>query len=222
MPRAARREAPGVIHHVTGRSTGGLAIFASGARCTRFLELLNVSARDCGWLVYAHCLMSNHFHLLIGTPDANLGVGMRRLKGVFAQRLNREEDRRGAVWGERFHSRPVETEAHGLQTAAYIPLNPVKAGIVRRPSEWRWSSYRATAGLAPCPPFLAADAMLSWLDADVERARMRYRTWINATAARLVAAQDGGQSPAGTVPGTGGAPRDGGQSPAGTVPGGAP
>ena len=210
MPRKPRLEAAGGIHHVTSRCTDGLEIFTAVDDCRRFVRLLERASADGGWRVYAYCLMSNHAHLLLQTPEANLGVGMRRVQGMFAQQFNEETMRRGSVWAERFHSRLVRTEAHALQSAAYIVLNPVKAGLVSRPSEWRWSSYRATAGLDPAPSFLAVDETLSWIGPDIDRARTRYRHWIDEAALRMR-----GQSPPGTVPA---ARQPRGQSPPGTVP----
>jgi REP element-mobilizing transposase RayT len=219
MPRTARVEAAGVIHHVTGRSAGELQVFQEARDCRRFLGLLEQSTAECGWVVYAYCLMPNHVHLLLQTPEPNLGLGMRPVMGRFAQELNRRRSRHGAIWGERFHSRLVASERHALRSAAYIVLNPVRARLVRTAAEWPWSSFRATAGMEPAPAFLAVDAILSWISPDPEAARTMYTDWINAEAERLV--EQWGESPTGTVPCL--EPpweqeRRGGQSPVGTVP----
>lgn len=102
---------------------------------------------------------------------------MRHLNGVYAQRFNARHGRVGHVFQARFHTRLVERGEHLLAVAAYIPTNPVRAGLCGEPASWRWSSYRATIWLEP-PGFLATDRLLSFFGACRQRARKRYRSHV--------------------------------------------
>lgn len=122
----------------------------------QFLALLAYVVRRFGWQVHAYCLMGNHFHLVLDTPGANLSDGMRYLKGEYAQWLNAVIGREGALFERRFWSRIALSEAYVIELARYVALNPVRAGLVRSPDEWMWSSYAATIGLEARPAFLSA------------------------------------------------------------------
>ena len=125
------------------------------------MEILADVVNRFGWICHAYCLMTNHYHLLIETPDANLSRGMQYLNGVFTQRFNRTHERVGHVMQGRFRSIVVEKESHLLELARYVVLNPVRAKMVRRVRDWKWSSYRATAGQEDPLPFLTVTWILS-------------------------------------------------------------
>ena len=95
------------------------------------------------WLCHAYCLMTNHYHLLVETPDANISEGMRQLNGLYTQRFNRRHEHVGHVFQGRFKGILVERESHLLELARYVVLNPVRAEMVRAPEDYRWSSLRA-------------------------------------------------------------------------------
>ena len=141
--------------HLTSRGVRREAIFIDDHDRRLFMALLAQSIHRHRWTCLAYCLMTNHFHLLISLSAPNLSRGMHRLNGVYARRFNERHGHVGHLFEARFRSRWIETEEHLLDAVAYIPLNPVRAGICRDPAEWHWSSFRATAGLAPCPRFLA-------------------------------------------------------------------
>jgi hypothetical protein len=123
--------------------------------------------------------MVNHYHLLLQTPQPNLSRGMRHLNGVYAQRFNRRHDRVGHVFQARFHSKLVDSDEYLLAVASYLPRNPVDADICASPSDWPWSSYRATIGLDG-PRWLAFDRLLHVLADDLNRARDRYRALVES------------------------------------------
>jgi REP element-mobilizing transposase RayT len=150
VPRRARIEGAGLIHHVTGHSVADADAFPDDVADRGFLTLLAHAATTFRWNVLAYCLVPTHYHLLVETPEPNLGAGMRRLHGRHAQRLNRRRGRDGPLWRDRFHSRVVATEQYVLRAAAYIDANPVVAGLCAVPEDWPWSSFRANAGL--CEP----------------------------------------------------------------------
>ena len=130
------------------------------------------------WTCHAYCLMSNHFHLLIETPDANLSRGMHHLNGVYTQRFNRHHRRVGRVLQGRFKSILVEKESHLLELARYVVLNPVRAEMVRSARDWLWSSYRATAGQQEPLPFLKMDWILAQFGNERKRATASYRKFV--------------------------------------------
>ena len=124
--------------------------------------------------------MGNHFHLLIETPNANLSIGMRQLNGVYAARFNRRHNRAGHLFEGRFKAYLVDKDAYALGVARYVVLNPVRAGLCSHAREWRWSSYRATAGLEPPPRFLTIDWLLGQLSHDRTSAHARYTAFVES------------------------------------------
>ena len=105
--------------------------------------------------------MSNHYHLLVETPEGNLAQGMRHYNGVYTQRFNRRHQRVGHVFQGRYKAIIVQKESYLLELARYIVLNPVRAGMVRNAKDWPWSSYRSTAGFSAPLPWLQTDWILS-------------------------------------------------------------
>ena len=122
--------------------------------------------------------MDNHYHLLIQTPDGNLSKGMRQLNGVYTQISNRRHRRVGHLFQGRFKAILVDGDAYLLELARYVVLNPVRAGMVKRPEHWPWSSYRASQGLVPAEEFLAVDALLALFASRRSTARERYAKFV--------------------------------------------
>ncbi len=178
MARPLRLEFEGAIYHVTSRGNALDAIFFADHDREEFLKILGKVVERYGWLCHGYCLMSNHYHLLIETPDANLSQGMRQLNGIYTQWINRRHSRTGHVFQGRFKSILVQKESHLLELARYVVLNPVRAGMVRSPREWRWSSYRATAGQGEVPVFLSVDWLLRQFDDNISRAVRAYREFV--------------------------------------------
>ncbi|MFC2079548.1 transposase, partial [Candidatus Bipolaricaulota bacterium] len=171
-------EYEGALYHVTSRGNAREAIFTSDADRSRFLEILEEVIDRFSWLCYGYCLMSNHYHILIETPDANLSRGMQLLNGVYTQWYNREHDRVGHLYQGRFKAILVEKENHLLEVARYIVLNPLRAKMVKRVDGWPWSSYHATAGRTEVPTFLEVDWLLSQFDPACQRAMVAYRQFV--------------------------------------------
>lgn len=179
MARPLRVEFAGAIYHVTGRGNAREAIFRDDADRESFLSVLGEVIERAGWLMHAMCLMDNHYHLLIETPEANLSRGMRQINGVYTQRFNRRHGRVGHVFQGRFKAIVVERESYLLELARYIVLNPVRARRVSHPGRYRWSSYLATAGRAPRPSWLSTDWILSQFAKTRTLAQQRYAKFVS-------------------------------------------
>ncbi len=180
MARPLRLEYEGAVYHVTSRGNAREAIFLIDPDRALFLEVLADTVERFGWLCYAYCLMTNHYHLLIETLEPNLSRGMRHLNGVYTQAFNRRQSRVGHVLQGRFTSIVVEKESHLLELARYVVLNPVRAKVVRSAKDWPWSSYRATAGLGVVPSFLEVDWILRQFGRNRVRAQEVYREFVKA------------------------------------------
>ena len=154
MARPLRIEFAGALYHVTSRGDGQEAIYLDDVDREAFDAVLAEVCERFNWAIHAGCQMTNHYHLLIETPDANLSAGMRQLNGLYTQRFNRRHARVGHVFQGRYKAILVQKETYLLELARYIVLNPVRARMVRAPKDWSWSSYRATAALASPPPWL--------------------------------------------------------------------
>lgn len=178
MARPLRIEFPGAVYHITARGNARQKIYLDDADREAFLDILAQVVERFHWICHAYCLMDNHYHLLVETPEPTLSRGMRQLNGVYTQRFNRRHGRCGHLFGGRFKAILVEREAYLLELCRYVVLNPVRAGLARAAKDWRWSSYRATAGLAEAPPFLTTDWILAQFSGRRSEAQRRYRRFV--------------------------------------------
>lgn len=161
MARPLRLEFPGALYHLTARGNARQKIFLDAEDRHRFLDLLGKEVAQQGWFCYAYCLMDNHYHLLIETPEPNLVAGMRRLNGVYTQAFNRHHRRVGHLFQGRYKSILVDRDAYFLELCRYIVLNPLRAKAVKRQEQWPWSSYAATAGRIALPSWLTIKPVLA-------------------------------------------------------------
>jgi putative transposase len=178
MARQPRVEHAGALHHVMSRGNDGILIFRDDKDRERFLALLAEEIVRSAWTLHDYCLMSNHYHLSISTPECTLSTGMHRLLTRYVQYFNRRHGRRGHLFQERFKNVLIEEETHGIVVSRYLALNPVRAGICERPENWRWSSYAARAGLAASPAWLTLEPLASQFGADVDAQRRAFREFV--------------------------------------------
>lgn len=154
MARPLRLDFEGALWHVTARGNERKAIVRDDTDRETFVRILAAVVSRFDWVLHGWVLMSNHYHLLVETPQPTLSRGMRHLGGVYSQAFNRRWKRSGHLFQGRFFSLHVERESHLLELVRYTVLNPVRAGLVTHPAKWKWSSYRATAGLQKAPRWL--------------------------------------------------------------------
>ena len=146
MARKPRIEFAGAVYHVISRGDRGEAIYQDDEDQRLFLQFLGEVCDRTGWLMHAFVVMTNHYHLLLETPEANLVVGMKWLQGTYTQRFNRRHRLRGHLFQGRYKALLIDGEepGHFLQASSYIHLNPVRAGLVKGNQPLRiypWSSF---------------------------------------------------------------------------------
>ncbi|MEA1870736.1 MAG: transposase [Candidatus Bipolaricaulota bacterium] len=180
MARSLRIEYPGAVYHIASRGNAWQDVFLDDDDRTAFLEVVYQVTDRFNWLCHAYCLMTNHYHLLVETIDPTLSRGMRQLNGVYTQAFNRHHCRVGHLFQGRFKAILVEKDAYLLEIGRYVVLNPVRAKMVRNAKDWKWSSYRATAGREETPAFLTVDWILSQFDDHRPKAQKAYRRFVSA------------------------------------------
>ncbi len=168
------------MYHLTSRGNARAAIFCDDADRLEFLGVLGNIVEQYNWCCHSYCLMDNHYHVLVETPDANLSSGMRQLGGIYTQKFNRRHNQVGHVFQGRYKSILVEKHNYLLELCRYIVLNPVRARLVASPADYSWSSYGATAGLTNKVPFLCTDWILSQFGNNRETAQDQYRDFVMA------------------------------------------
>ena len=178
MARPLRIEYPGALYHVTSRGDRQEAIFDDDQDRTAFLNVLGEVISRFRWRCHAYCLMGNHYHLMMETPEGNLTKGMRQLNGVFTQWSNRRHKRSGHLFQGRYKAILVNRDSYFLELARYIVLNPVRAAMVKHPSQWKWSSYGATSGRVSAPAWLTTYDLLAEFGKRRAAGRRKYQEFI--------------------------------------------
>jgi REP element-mobilizing transposase RayT len=178
MARPLRIEFPGAVYHVTARGNARQNIFINSMDYETFFEILENAVERFNWLIHSYCLMRNHYHLVIETPDANLSKGMRHLNGVYTQKMNYRHGRTGHIFQGRYKSIIIDKQHYLLEVCRYVVVNPVRAGFVELPEEWQWSSYRSFAGFARPRKFLTVEWILKQFSDDVSEAQKLYRNFV--------------------------------------------
>jgi len=180
MARPLRIEYEGAVYHVTSRGNAGEPIFRDEEDRETLLATIKKVIDRYNYLCHAYCLMDNHYHLIIETPEGNLSKGMRQLNGVYTQAFNKKHKRAGHIFQGRYKAILIQKDSHLLEVCRYVVLNPVRAGIVKRPDEWKWSSYRGTAGQRKAHPCLTTDWILGQFGKRKKQAQKAYREFVKA------------------------------------------
>jgi REP-associated tyrosine transposase len=178
MARAPRYDVAGALHHVNVKAVDDRYLFVTDFDHVVFERRLDAVVERHAWQVLSYCALDMHVHLVLRTPQPNLGDGMRDLLSAYCQGFNRRHARRGHLVLERYHDVTIHSEEHLLRSIRYAVLNPVEAGLARWPGDWEWSSFAATAGLCPPPTYLALDESLRLFGRKRELARERYARFV--------------------------------------------
>ena len=163
MPRLPRQEVAGGVFHVYARGNDRRDLFLDQLDHERYLRLLARSVHHCRWGLLSYCLMSNHLHLLVETPETNLGKGMQQIHSPYAQAFNKRHGRCGHVFQGRYGAVSVTDDPQLITVVRYIARNPVSGGLAAHPDEWLWSSHRAVKDATVRPDWLAAPRLLELL-----------------------------------------------------------
>ena len=168
-------------HHIVQRGHDRRLVFETDADRLAYFSTLAEFRRELGLRVYAWCLMTNHVHLVVdpGESRANLGLLMKRLAGRHTRRINRMQEKTGTAWEGRYKCSPIDSRGYLLACTRYVELNPVRAGLVRDPAEYRWSSFRARMGLES-QGILDLDPCFLSLGATLEAQRAVFSEWVAA------------------------------------------
>jgi REP element-mobilizing transposase RayT len=178
MPRAKRIHYEGAVYHVTSRGNERRKIVIDDSDRGLFLKILAEVVEEHHLHCHAWVLMDNHYHLLLETPAANLSIAMKHLNGLYTQRFNRKRHRVGHLFQGRFKAIHVEKESYLKELCRYLVLNPVRAKMVKHPKEWKWSSYRATAGIEKTPTWLETKGLLGLFDKRLGSAQKAYQRFV--------------------------------------------
>ena len=183
MSRRPRLQFAGALYHVTARGNRKSTIFHDDQDRRQFLCIIADAASYYDLRILVLCLMGNHYHAVLETPEPNISEAVQFVNGVYAQRSNRRYQQTGHVFEARFRSLIIQRESYLIRAARYVVRNPVRAGLVSDAAAWPWSTYRATAGLEQPPSWLHVD-WIRWAfeTEDLETARQRYSDYVNAPA----------------------------------------
>ena len=177
MTRPLRIEYPDAFYHVMNRGRGRCDIFEDDVCFELFLKTLAEAHERFNLQVHAFCLMSNHYHLLVKTPDGNLQRAMRHVNGIYTQRYNKLKKTDGALFRGRYKSILVDADSYLLHLSKYIHLNPLNAGMVARLDKYRWSSYCAYIGLRSAEQWLYLDQVYGQLNTS-QLESLVYRSYV--------------------------------------------
>lgn len=179
MPRQARFVLPNYPHHVIQRGHNRQVVFTGDDDYLYYLETLQEWKTRLQCKVYAYCLMTNHVHLVIDPGDhpEHLGMLMKRLAGRQTRYVNAVEKRSGSLWEGRYKSSPVQVDAYLLACCRYVELNPVRAGMVDDPADYRWSSCPAKVGRIK-QPWLDFDPLYLRMGRSKAKRAKQYAAWL--------------------------------------------
>ena len=177
MPRPLRIEYENACYHIMNRGRDRQEIFHNKDYYDAFLLSLSEAHQRFGLQVLCYCLMSNHYHLLVKTPEANLGRAMRHINGLYTQRHNRLKRTDGSIFRGRYKAICVEEDSYQLQLSRYIHRNPVEAGMVEQLESYPWSSYPNYVKKKKAPQWLYTQEIYGQLHVK-SRMRERYQAYV--------------------------------------------
>jgi len=179
MARPLRIEYPEAWYHVMNRGRRGEDIFSDDQDYIMFTDLLRETSEIWNVRIAAYCLMPNHYHMLIQTPDANISRSMRHLNGVYTQRYNSRHRCDGQLFRGRYKSILIGTDSYLLQVVRYIHRNPLQAGLVQNLEAYKWSSHIGYLSIAKKWDWLFKNYILSLLSKNRKDWLRHYRKWVS-------------------------------------------
>jgi REP element-mobilizing transposase RayT len=178
MARPLRVEYPGAFYHVISRGNNQEKIYRNDRDREKFLEYLEKAVERFSIIIHSYCLMGNHYHLLVETPEANLSLVMQWINVSYATYFNRKRGRYGHLFQGRFRAILIDADEYLKHLSRYIHLNPVRAKMVSLPAEYQWSSYGAFIGKHKVPRFLETSWLLSNFGRTKKEAKRNYQEFV--------------------------------------------
>jgi len=184
VSRPLRIEYPGAFYHVTSRGNERKMVFQSTRDRERYLSYLESAHERYGAVIHVYCLMGNHYRLLLETPRGNLSQIIHHINGAYTTYFNIKRDRSGHLFQGRFKGILVEKDTHCKELSRYVHLNPVRAGIVKTPSEYPWSSYGYFIGKGRRPQWLTTELVLGDFGGEGKKGYRGYREYVERIEAK--------------------------------------
>ena len=178
MARPLRIQYSGAFYHITSRGNERKDIFKSDRDREKFCSYLESASSRYGAVIHAYCLMRNHYHLLLETPRGNLSEIMRHINGAYTTYYNVKRNRSGHLLQGRYKAILIDADEYAKELSRYIHLNPVRVGAVRKPQEYRWSSYRNYVGENEEHEWLETVFILAYFGKKISQSQRRYRTFV--------------------------------------------
>ena len=182
MPRRPRVFIPGGIYHVYNRISSGERVLEGEGEALEFIELARGAKQRDGWMVFAWCLLANHFHLVVRAGEVPLWRGLHRIQNLFSRQYNKRSQRTGPLWQSRYQAKLVGNERYLNQLILYVHLNPVRAGLVEDPVRHPYSGHVEIVGKKTWG-FVDVDQALLCFEETRRKALRRYRSGIAAAIA---------------------------------------
>ena len=180
MGRPLRIEYPDAFYHITARGNERQNIFKSNRDRERFLDYLGSATERYNAIIHTYSLMDNHYHILLQTPSGNLSQIMHHINGAYTNYFNVKRKRSGHLFQGRYKSLLVDIDEYAQELSRYIHLNPVKAGMVEKPEQYRWSSYRDYINVDKSSKWLCTDFILGLFSSKASVARTQYRRFVES------------------------------------------
>lgn len=179
MARPLRISYPGAFYHVISRGNERRDIFKSRSDREKFLSYLESATRRYSARIHAYCLMGNHYHLLMETPDGNLSQIMHHINGAYTTYSNTKLQKVGHLFQGRYKAILVDRDEYAKELSRYIHLNPVRSNAVDTPEAYDWSSYPYFIGGEKAPEWLILDFILGYFGENISDAQKDYRQFVN-------------------------------------------
>ena len=179
MARPLRIEYPDAWYHLMNRGRRGEDIFSDEQDYVMFTELLKETSEMWKIRIAAYCLMPNHYHMLVQTPEANISRSMRHLNGVYTQRYNSRHKCDGQLFRGRYKSILIDTDSYLLQAVRYIHRNSVRAGLTDKIDAYKWSSHQGYISIAKKWDWLHKNHLLSIISKNRQDWLRHYKKWVS-------------------------------------------
>ena len=185
MSNGYRIEIVGGIYHVNTKAVDGVKGFPDFRHRQKFMDLFSEESERSCWTCLGYAVVGTHYHVIVRLEELTLSSGFRRLNSRYARWFNSNHSRRGAFWQRRFHDTLVETDSHLLELQRYLAYNAPRANLVDAPEDWPYCHYGSLIGVHGPDPYVDENEILALMGRDRERARLRFREFIEERDPRM-------------------------------------